>query len=39
MLTDITQAAHRARDTFVQDTAGVAALVVILLVGLHLPGV
>jgi hypothetical protein len=30
--------AARSQDTLVQDAAGVAALVVMLFVGLHLPG-
>ena len=30
--------AHRSQDTLLQDAAGAAALMVILVVGLHLPG-
>ncbi len=37
MLDQIKTAATRSRDTLLQDAIGVAALIVMLLVGLHLP--
>jgi len=37
MLQEIIAAARRAQPTLAQDMAGAAALVVMLLVGLHLP--
>jgi len=39
MLTQIKTALDRSRDTLLQDTVGVTALVIMLLVGLHLPGI
>ena len=39
MLNDVRTAATRARATLAQDFLGAAALVAMLLVGLHLPGV
>lgn len=38
MIAQIKTAIHRSRDTLVQDAVGAGALVVMLLVGLHLPG-
>ncbi len=37
MLDQIKTAATRSRDTLFQDAIGVAALIVMLLVGLHMP--
>lgn len=37
-LLQIKSIAHRSQRTLVQDTLGGAALVVMLLVGLHMPG-
>lgn len=39
MLRQIRTVMHTSRDTLVQDMVGAGALVVILLVALHLPGV
>lgn len=38
MYHEIKTALRRSRDTLVEDAAGAAALVVMLLVALHLPG-
>lgn len=38
MMTELKEAFVRSSETLVQDFAGAAALVVILVVGLHLPG-
>jgi len=38
MINDIKSIARRSGDTLLQDFAGAAALVVMLLVGLHMPG-
>lgn len=38
MLTQIKTALDRSRDTLLQDAAGAAALVVMLVASLHLPG-
>ncbi len=38
MLTDIKTALTRSQETLLQDAAGAAALVVMLVVALHLPG-
>ncbi|WP_280178363.1 hypothetical protein [Pukyongiella litopenaei] len=38
MMTQIRTALRRSQDTLLQDAAGAAALVVMLVVGLHLPG-
>lgn len=38
MLSDISFAFLRARHTLLSDAAGLAAIVVVLLVSLHLPG-
>ena len=39
MMSQIKSAARRSSDTLLQDALGVAALIVMLLVALHLPGV
>jgi len=39
MMNDIKTSFHRAHANFLQDAAGVAALVIMLVVALHLPGV
>ena len=39
MFAQITTVLYRSRATLLEDAAGVAALTVMLLVGLHLPGV
>ena len=39
MLTQIITTLHRSRDTIWQDAIGAVALMVLLLAGLHLPGV
>lgn len=38
MLNDLKDVVNRSSATLLQDAAGAAALVVMLLVGLHLPG-
>lgn len=38
MLTQIEAVLHRCRDTIWQDALGAVALMVLLLAGLHLPG-
>lgn len=38
MLNQIRNVYHRSQDTLVQDVLGAAALVVMLLVALHMPG-
>ena len=38
MMSDLISTVSRSQDTLLQDAVGVAALVVILLVGLHVPG-
>jgi hypothetical protein len=38
MITQFKETLHRSRDTLLQDAVGAGALVVMLLVGLHLPG-
>lgn len=38
MLKDLKTAFHRSQATFVQDALGAASLLVMLVVGLHLPG-
>lgn len=38
MLTQIVTTLRHSRDTVLQDAAGMAALAVMLVVGLHLPG-
>lgn len=38
MFAQITTALNRCRNTLLEDTVGAAALVVMLVVGLHLPG-
>ena len=38
MFTEIKSIARRSQSTFLQDLAGAAALAVILMVGLYLPG-
>ncbi len=37
MKTDLKSVLHRARFTLIQDAAGLCSLVVMLIVGLHLP--
>ena len=39
MMSQISAVLHRSRDTIWQDALGAVALMVILLAGLHLPGV
>ena len=39
MMSQINAVLHRSRDTIWQDALGAVALMVILLAGLHLPGV
>lgn len=39
MMSQIKTVFHRAQDTLLQDAIGAGALVVMLLVALHLPGV
>lgn len=38
MMTQIRTAFNQSRDTLLQDAIGVAALAIMLVVGLHLPG-
>lgn len=38
MMTQIKSAFHRSQDTLLQDAFGAAALIVMLVVSLHLPG-
>lgn len=38
MMTQIRTAFHRCQDTLLQDALGAAALIVMLVVSLHLPG-
>ncbi|SFU14387.1 hypothetical protein [Sedimentitalea nanhaiensis] len=39
MFSQIKTTLHRSQDTLLQDAAGASALIVMLLVGLHLPGI